>query len=233
MVDPSRRQSPRIKARLKVRFKNANAFISEYTQNISKGGLFVRTKKPCASGSMVEVVLVVPDTEQEVTAVGEVCHVVDAEAATEAQPAGMGLELKEISPEAKAMIEAYISDKLKEASPADGLGRREHRRYETRIRVRFGSLEALMEEYSHNLSHGGVFIRTSNPKPLNEKLKIILAHPVTQEEMILDGEVVRIVTVEEAQKTGQPPGMGVRFDNLDKFAIDQLQAFINLNQEPR
>jgi type IV pilus assembly protein PilZ len=232
MVDPSRRQSPRIKARLKVRFKNANAFISEYTQNISKGGLFVRTRKPCASGSIVEVVLVIPDTEQEVSAMGDVIHVVDAEAATEARPAGMGLELKEISPEAKALIEGYISDRLKEELPADGLGRREHRRYDTRIRVRFGSLEALFEEYSHNLSHGGIFIRTSNPKPLQEKLKIILTHPVTQEEILLEGEVVRLVTVDDAQKTGQPPGMGVRFDDLDQFAIEQLQAFINLVESP-
>lgn len=225
-VDSGRRNAPRIKARLKVRFKSANAFISEYTHNISKGGLFVRTGKPCASGSLVEVVLVIPETEQEVVATGEVIHIVTPEEATDKQPAGMGLQLREIDPLDQTTIETFINEKLRSEIPADGLGRREHRRFETRIRVRFGSREALLEEYTHNISHGGIFIRTATPKGLGEQLKIILTHPTSGQEMELQGEVVRIVSEADAKVANQPPGMGVRFLNLDRFAREQLEAFM-------
>jgi type IV pilus assembly protein PilZ len=231
--DSGRRKNVRIKAKLKVRFKDVSAFIAEYTHNISKGGLFVRTGKPCELGSFVQVIIILPEGDKEVPALGEVIHVVSADQATSAQPAGMGIELKEITPEDQQMIEKFIEDKLKQDQYADGLGRREHRRYEARIRVRFGSLEALIEEYTHNISHGGIFIRTRNPKKLNERVKVILAHPQSGEEMIMDGEVVRVVSDHESQVTGQPPGMGVRFLTMDKYTRDQLSAFINANCFPK
>ena len=139
----------------------------------------------------------------------------------------MGLDITKIEPEAQEMIESIIHENLKKEQTAEELGRRKHQRHQTRVRVRFGSLEALMEEYSHNISHGGIFIRTIKPKKLNERLKIILAHPETGDEMILDGEVVRIVSEDEAKKTGQPPGMGVKFLARDKYTQDQLQGFIS------
>jgi uncharacterized protein (TIGR02266 family) len=225
--DSGRRKNLRVKAKLKVRFKDVPAFISEYTHNISKGGLFVRTPKPCEQGSMVQIVIVLPETGQEVPALGEVIHVVTPEQATEAQPAGMGIELKEIKHADVQAIETFIKNKLQEDKYADGLGRREHRRFEARIRVRFGSTEAMIEEYTHNISHGGIFIRTQKPKNLHERVKIILTHPRTNEEMILDGEVVRVVQEKESAALRHPSGMGVRFLTIDKYTRDQLAAFIN------
>ena len=231
--DTGRRNNVRIKAKLKVRFRDVTAFISEYTHNISKGGIFVRTHKPCEIGSLVQVILIMPETEKEIPALGSVMHVVSPENATDAKPAGMGIELKKIAPEDQKVIEDFIRDKLAQDQYADGLGRREHQRFEVKIRVRFGSLEALVEEYTHNISHGGIFIRTKNPKKLHERLKIILTHPVSGEEMILDGEVVRAVNPEESKKTGHPPGMGVHFLSRDKYTMDQLAAFINANDLPK
>jgi type IV pilus assembly protein PilZ len=230
-MDSGRRQSPRIKARLKVRFKNASAFITEYTHNISKGGLFVRTGKSCELDSLVQVVLVIPETGQEVVATGKVVRVVTIEQADNKQPAGMGLQLYEIDPNDQKSIETYITDKFRSETPADGLGRRQHLRFETRIRVRFGSREALFEEYSHNISHGGIFIRTNTPKAMGEPLKIILTHPVTGHELQLEGEVVRVVTEAQAEE-GHPPGMGVRFLNLDRSSIEQIKAFMKDNSNP-
>jgi len=225
--DSGRRKNIRVKAKLKVRFKDVAAFISEYTHNISKGGLFVRTSKPCEQQSMVQVVIVIPEIEQEILALGEVIHVVTPEQATEAQPSGMGIELKEIKHEDVQSIETFIKNKLELDKYADGLGRREHRRYEAKIRVRFGSREAMIEEYTHNISHGGIFIRTRKPKDLHERVKIILSHPVTREEMVLDGEVVRVVREKESAALHHPSGMGVRFLTMDKYTREQLEAFIN------
>jgi uncharacterized protein (TIGR02266 family) len=220
--DTGRRNDPRVKARLKVRFHDAKAFITEYTHNISKGGLFVRTHKPCESQSLVEVVLVLPETEQEITARGKVIHIMTPEKATEAHPAGMGLELQEITPADQKIIAAFIKDRLER----DKVDRRQHPRYEAKIRVRFGSLEALIEEYSHNISHGGIFIKTNNPKKLGEHLRIILTHPQNGQELTLDGEVIRIVTQLQAQQIGHPPGMGVLFLNVNPDIKKQINTFI-------
>ena len=226
MPDTDRRNHPRIKAKVKVRFKNASAFIAEYTHNISKGGLFVRTAKPCPMESLVEVIIVLPETEEEIHALGRVMHVVTQEEAEEDRPAGMGLELHDISPEDLAKIDRYISEKIKQGEVPDELGRRKHKRYQAKLRVRFGSLEALREEYTHNISHGGIFIKTRNPKRMGDRLRLILIHPQTGEELELEGEVVRVVDEKEAAATGQPLGMGVVFVNQEEEIQARLRSFI-------
>ena len=47
-ADESRRALPESRLRLRVKFRSAESFINEYTHNISKGGLFIRTSKPCS-----------------------------------------------------------------------------------------------------------------------------------------------------------------------------------------
>jgi len=224
--DTGRRDSLRIKARLKVRFRDASAFITEYTHNISKGGIFVRTTKPCEPGSMVEVKLVIPESEREVSATGEVIHVVKPEEATEHQPAGMGVHLQKMADADREAIEEFIREKIDSGKAKDGLGRRRHERYQARIRVKFGSKKALIEEYTHNISHGGIFIKTEKPRALGEKLRITLIHPESGEEIFFDGEVVRVVTPEEAT-SNQPAGMGIKFSSLDVHARAQLNSFIS------
>ena len=225
--DPGRRKDIRVKARLKVRFKDARAFIAEYTHNISKGGLFIRTGKPSEIGDQVEVVILLPGSDEEITCIGEVIHVVGAAEASANSPAGMGLHLGELSAEDKKEIEEFIEAEVLARDQEGHVDRRRHVRYETRIRVRFGSKEAMIEEYTHNISHGGIFIQTENPKPLNDRLLIILTHPDTKEEMMLHGEVVRIVDVKESRTFKSKPGMGVRFLEMDEVTRRQLASFIS------
>jgi uncharacterized protein (TIGR02266 family) len=224
--DSGRRSDVRVKAKLKVRFKSVSAFISEYTHNISKGGLFIRTGKPCALRDRVEVVLVLPESEKEVSILGEVMHVVPPEQATDDTPAGMGLQITEIKAEDVNMIESFIQKRLEEEG-VDGLGRREHIRHPSRLRVKFGSKQALVEEYIHNISHGGIFIQTTKPRSIHEQLDIILIHPLTNEEIKLAGEVVRIVTKVEAKKNPRlKSGMGIRFVELDDYLRSEIDRFI-------
>ena len=72
MEDNGRRSEVRVQARLKVRFRDVDAFVAEYTHNISKGGLFVKTVSPCPADSLVEVVLILPENDQEISAVSRV-----------------------------------------------------------------------------------------------------------------------------------------------------------------
>lgn len=224
MKDQGRRSSFRVKARLKVRFKSAESFINEYTANISKGGLFIRTKNPCQLRDKVEIVLVVPGTEIEITALGEVIHIVGEDQASAGMPAGMGIQLLELKREDQETIENFIKSTVK--ADSDILGRRQHARVETRLRVRFESREALVEEYIHNISHGGIFIQTQHPKQVGEQIVLVLIHPETGQELMLKGEVARVVTAEDAEKNNSYPGMGIKFKEMEPYVKKQIDEFI-------
>jgi len=223
-IDNGRRAEARIKVRLKVRFKNADSFISEYTHNLSKGGLFIRTLKPCGLREKVGIVLILPEGGQEVNATGEVIHIITAEQASEQTPAGMGVQILEWPKGAQDQIEQFIKDKLK--TEADINSRRKHERVEARLRIKFESKEALVEEYIHNISHGGLFIATAKPRSVGEHLSVILVHPENLQEMMLHGEVVRVVTAADAPRQGLKPGMGIKFLKMDQYVRDEIDKFI-------
>lgn len=82
MAEPSgseRRVHPRRHIELKVEYKRLNAFFSDYTKNISKGGTFIRTTKPLSVGTEFVFKLFVPKLEEPLRIRGEVKWVVTEE----------------------------------------------------------------------------------------------------------------------------------------------------------
>lgn len=67
-----RRSVGRIPIELRVEYRRMNAFFSDYTRNISKGGTFVKTGKPLPIGTHFRFQLAVPDREQPFQLEGEV-----------------------------------------------------------------------------------------------------------------------------------------------------------------
>jgi len=76
---------------IRVEYKRINAFIADYTRDISSGGLFVRTDQPLPAGTEALFTLSIPRLETPVTLNGIVRRVV-----APGEPgfdAGMGVEL--------------------------------------------------------------------------------------------------------------------------------------------
>jgi len=213
-----------VKARIKLRFKTAESFIDEYTHNISQGGLFIRTSKPCNLRDKVEIVLIIPEDESEIAVVGEVVSVVPTDQAREEFPAGMGIQILELKEEDQKKIENFIGSKLKREPDPESM--RVHARVEKRLRVKFENREALADEYTHNISQGGIFISTSKPQPVGEPITIVLIHPETGQELLLHGEVARIVPPEDAKRLNSQPGMGIKFRDLVPPVMLQIDSFI-------
>src|SRR6185369_530007 len=95
-----RRQDSRAPIELKVEYKRLNTFFYDYTKNISKGGTFIKTKKPLPVGTMFLFKLFVPPLTEPLVLRGEVRWIrregdVAPEAAGEAPPddPGMGIRL--------------------------------------------------------------------------------------------------------------------------------------------
>lgn len=84
---PEAREHPRAPIELKVDYKKLNSFFADYTKNISKGGTFIKTKKPLPIGTRFLFRLTVPHREAAFELSGEVVW-----ATSEGADMGMGIK---------------------------------------------------------------------------------------------------------------------------------------------
>ena len=69
---PEGRTQPRAPIELKVDYKKLNSFFADYTKNISKGGTFIKTRKPLPIGTRFVFTLNVPSGDRSFELIGEV-----------------------------------------------------------------------------------------------------------------------------------------------------------------
>ena len=70
--EDDRRREARAPIELKVEYKRLYTFFYDYTKNISKGGTFIKTKKPLPIGTRFLFKLTVPQREAPFELLGEV-----------------------------------------------------------------------------------------------------------------------------------------------------------------
>ena len=80
------REHVRAPIELKVDYKKLNTFFADYTKNISKGGTFIKTRKPLPVGTRFLFRLTIPGRGEPFQLSGEVVH-----AGAEGEDAGMGI----------------------------------------------------------------------------------------------------------------------------------------------
>ncbi len=80
------REHARAPIELKVDYKKLNTFFADYTKNISKGGTFIKTRKPLPVGTRFLFRLTIPGRAEPFHLNGEVVH-----AGTGGEEAGMGI----------------------------------------------------------------------------------------------------------------------------------------------
>ena len=91
-------------------FESYDAFINEYVTNISRTGVFVRSKTPLPIGTKVNLrFTVIMDDIETVEGIGEVVRVHD-------DPPGMGVVFTELSAYSKGLIDKLLT------KPAVSLG---------------------------------------------------------------------------------------------------------------
>ncbi len=108
-----RRNEQRRPIELKVEYKRLNTFFADYTKNISRGGTFIKTRRPLPIGTEFLFKLFVPGREQPLTIHGEVQRIID-EAPGEDQGMAIKFVYREGDPQdviARA-VEGMMSDSL-------------------------------------------------------------------------------------------------------------------------
>src|SRR5436190_21681048 len=92
------------------------------------------------------------------------------------------------------------------------------------VRYKSATIDEFIEHHSHDVSRGGMFIKTPSPFPSGTLLKFEVR--IQEEKKVMQG-VGRVVWKREAASAthDNPSGMGVKFIKLDedsKHIIDQL-----------
>lgn len=98
------RRFPRTPVALLVqyRFDSFEEFTTEYSVDLSPGGIFLRTDARPQVGAMVQLQFSLKDGSQLIEAIGKVSWVAPVQGD---RPAGIGVEFLHSDPESKALIE--------------------------------------------------------------------------------------------------------------------------------
>ena len=113
--------------------------------------------------------------------------------------------------------------------------RRESGRVTVQLPIEYERLNALLADYTHNISRGGTFIRTDRPLEVGTVLSFTIRAPQLTAPILLRG-VVRWVVEAGQARAERPAGMGIAFvfdspdhkaaieDRLDRLMVKSLGA---------
>jgi len=218
-----------------VRLALGGRVLQSTSRSLDGEGLFVRCVAPPLPGMQVSVRLYLPDgkpedvecvvvPERELREVG--CRVKFL-SLTEAQRARL---LRVISPPTlqplagrspgqPAARPVPLPGASPQRSPIARIELRALVRVPVQLKVRFESVDALVEQLALDLSAGGMFVRSDDPPRTGEEVQLLFALPDDEEHPLsCRALVVRRITPEEARFTGRVAGVGVQFvDASDSF----------------
>lgn len=111
------RQSERLQHELLVAYRTVDGFITDWAVNISRGGMFINTRNPLAVGSVVRLIVSLPDAAFPFDLTGRVIRVHAYDPASK-EMAGMGLEFLDVDEEKLARLERFVERLRKELPDA-------------------------------------------------------------------------------------------------------------------
>ncbi len=92
------------------------------------------------------------------------------------------------------------------------------------VKVDYRTVGSFITDYTKNISKGGVFIRTSLPLEVGERIRLRITLPEGDAPFALDGIVKWVSSVRDREK--HPPGMGVEFTSFTDDVKDQLERLV-------
>ncbi|HMQ09927.1 MAG TPA: PilZ domain-containing protein [Oligoflexia bacterium] len=105
--------------------------------------------------------------------------------------------------------------------------KRLHKRVDAKVKVVFKTLKDLVHEYTHNISGGGIFIKTDKLLDPNAEIELEMSFPDDLGHYVLKGKVTRLMSLSDPNSAGkQLYGVGVRFINPDPKMIDIIEKTI-------
>lgn len=105
--------------------------------------------------------------------------------------------------------------------------RKERKRLKTKLQVYFGpSSELVLSGFSVDISAGGLFIQTTYPFQVNDKLQLIFTLPGHEKSINCEARVAWTNSEHSRQIPELPPGIGLGFVDLSLEDVMSISKFI-------
>lgn len=102
------RRAERLQHELLVAYRTVDGFISDWAVNISRGGIFINTRKPLAVGTVVRLIISLPDAAFPFDLTGRVARVNEFDNPSNLVP-GMGIEFVDVDEGKRSRIADFVS----------------------------------------------------------------------------------------------------------------------------
>ncbi len=99
----------RYEVRHVVKFQSTAEFLTDYTENLSHGGMYLATDQDLEPGATIRATIEIPGITESIEVIGRVAYRLNAKQVEEQgrQP-GVGVQFLELSPEAKNQLDHYL-----------------------------------------------------------------------------------------------------------------------------
>jgi uncharacterized protein (TIGR02266 family) len=107
------RKDKRTLLSLKIRYKSATLedFIERYSNDISRGGVFITAKKPLAVGTLLKFEFILQDQSTLIHGVGRVVWRREGTEADPQNPPGMGIKFIKMDPESRSVVQRIAEER--------------------------------------------------------------------------------------------------------------------------
>jgi uncharacterized protein (TIGR02266 family) len=210
------REFVRVPVSLVVRYWTQRELSDRFIPVLGEGGLFVATAEPLPVGARINLEITLVRRQWSFKVQGQVVWVNNGGTA---EQQGMGVRFVELTAEQRKVIHELVDGSMR----LHLLERRRFARLDSRLPVQFLYAEGDYTLNSEDIGQGGMFIATDHLVAPREWLRLNLTLPDEPGPIKLLGEVVRSV---DTATPGQPPGVGVKFLNLDTPAMAAIQRYL-------
>lgn len=97
------------------------------------------------------------------------------------------------------------------------------------VKVDYRTVGSFITDYTKNISRGGLFIRTSLPLDVGERVRLRITLPDGDAPFALDGVVKWVSTIRDREK--HAPGMGIEFVNFGDDVREQLERLVSSHSD--
>ncbi len=109
---PGKRAHERLPITLEVNYRTRMELLSADTENVSAGGMFIRTMYPLPEGTELNIQFAIPEESIEFSVTGKIVWAVSMEESQDESESGMGIKFVNMSREKLKILQDYISSQL-------------------------------------------------------------------------------------------------------------------------
>jgi type IV pilus assembly protein PilZ len=119
------------------------------------------------------------------------------------------------------MAKATVQE-LGDTTSGTEFDRRKTDRADLVVRVAYHTIDELFSEFARNINEGGLFVETETPHAVGTEVSLQFKIPGSDEPLHVVGRVAH--TSNGGQ--GEPPGIGIEFDDLDSQARQRINQLV-------